>query len=113
MQPAKRGKIDIKQKLFSFDSKQYLFQYELVPMLFPPVGETKLEIKNVEKQNEDAEEVANIKRLYEELKKFSTLTEILIISLEHWREFPPRPPTDTYFKKLSQTLVAIGVLLIR
>ena len=97
---------------FQFRFKTIFFQYELVPM-YPPVGETKSEIKNVEKQNEDAEEVANIKRLYEELKKCLTLTETLIKSLEHWKEFPPRPPTDTYFKKLSQTLVAIGVLLMR
>ena len=73
----------------------------MVP-ISPPEEETKSDIKNVKKESENTEEVGDIARLNKELQKCSTLSETLKKSFEHWKVFPPRPSTDTYFRYLLQ-----------
>ena len=84
----------------------------MVP-ISPPEEGTKSDIENGEKESEVTEEVADIARLYEEIPKCSTLSERLKIIFEHWKVFPPRPSTDTYFSYLLRILVAIAALMMR
>ena len=75
---------------------------------------TNVELENVETENDETEEVADIARLYEELKKCSSLTETLQLSLQNWKLFPSTPSSrDNCFKKLSFMLVPFLFALLR
>ena len=75
---------------------------------------TSIELENVERENDETEEVADIPRLHEDLKKYSTLTETLQLSLQNWKLFPSYPSSrDNCFKKLSSMLVPFLFALLR
>jgi len=80
-------------------------EYELVST-YQTEAKTSIELENIEGKNYETEEVADIARLYKELKKFSTLTKTLQLSLQNWKLFPSTPSSsDNCFKKLSSMLV--------
>ena len=75
---------------------------------------TNVELENVERENDETEEVADIARLYKELEKCSTLTKTLQLSLQNWKLFPSNPSSrDNCFKKLSSMLVPFLFALLR